>query len=193
MIERLVFPRYLSAWQHGTMSKLATVAQGLGWSSVAIGVLQMIGGSRLEAGMGDVSATVDSHVRFMGPMFMGYGVGWLDAAQRNDTERMELLAALMGAGGCSRLITRATMGRPHRFHDALMAVELFTPVVVELLVRGPRRLRWPGTRAQPVGSQLPGLLRGQVSWTPTPTQVPHRAGLPQIDPTESLERSVEAR
>lgn len=101
----------------------------------------MLGGSHAEPGMGDVGATVDSHVRFMGPIFMGYGVGWLDAARRNDTGRMELLAALMGLGGCSRLITRVTTGPPHRFHDVLLALELAVPAVTEALVRGPGRHR----------------------------------------------------
>lgn len=117
------------------MTVLSILARGLGWSSIAIGALQMAGGAHTEAGMSDADATVDSHVRFMGTMFMGYGVAWLDASARSDTGRMRLLAALMGLGGASRLITRATRGRPHRFHDVLMAVELATPLVVEGLVR----------------------------------------------------------
>ncbi len=102
---------------------------------MAIGVLQAAGGSRIEAGMGNVDATVDSHVRFMGAMFVGYGMSWLDAAQRDDVPRMRLLAALMGAGGASRLLTRAGKGAPHRVHDVLMLTELACPVVVEALAR----------------------------------------------------------
>lgn len=81
--------------------------------------------------------TVDSHVRFMGPMFIGYGIAWLDAANRPtpDLRRMRGLAALMAAGGLGRLVTRATLGRPHRFHDVLLVTELATPVVVELAAR----------------------------------------------------------
>lgn len=78
-------------------------------------------------------ATVDSHVRFMGPVFAGYGLGWLDtaAARKPDLDRMRLLAGLMALGGIGRLATRATLGAPHRFHDLLVAVELGAPVVVE--------------------------------------------------------------
>ncbi|MBK9101027.1 MAG: hypothetical protein IPM90_05750 [Austwickia sp.] len=36
------------------MSELTAVARGVGWASVAIGVLQAAGGSRIEAGMGNV-------------------------------------------------------------------------------------------------------------------------------------------
>ena len=106
-----------------------------GWACIAIGGLQLVGGMRGEPGMrGD--ATVDSHVRFMGPMFMGYGMGWLDASTPPaDLDRMRVLAGLMAVGGVGRLVTRATIGRPHRFHDVLLAVELAAPVVVEILGR----------------------------------------------------------
>ena len=88
-------------------------------------------------------ATVDSHVRFMGPVFAGYGLGWLDAVadREPDLNRMRLLAGLMAAGGVGRLATRATVGRPHRFHDLLLAVELSAPVVVEMLARRGRPTR----------------------------------------------------
>ncbi len=33
---------------------------------------------------------------------------------------MRLLAALMALGGIGRLVTRATVGPPHRFHDLLL-------------------------------------------------------------------------
>jgi len=80
-------------------------------------------------------ATTDSHVRFMGPVFAGYGLGWLDSAAgpEPDLNRMRVLAGLMALGGCGRLATRATLGRPHRFHDLLLAVELSAPVLVEVL------------------------------------------------------------
>lgn len=84
-------------------------------------------------------ATVDSHVRFMGPVFAGYGLTWLDAAGSGpDVDRMRVLAGLMALGGVGRLATRATLGRPHRFHDLLLAVELAAPLVVEALARRER-------------------------------------------------------
>ena len=107
-----------------------------GSACVAIGTVQLVGGVRAEPGMtGD--ATVDSHVRFMGPVFAAYGLGWLDAARspEPDLARMRLLAGLMALGGVGRLATRATLGRPHRFHDVLLAVELAAPAVVEVVGR----------------------------------------------------------
>ena len=88
-------------------------------------------------------ATTDSHVRFMGPVFAGYGLGWLDTATapEPDLDRMRVLAGLMALGGIGRLATRATLGRPHRFHDLLLALELAAPVVVEALGRRERSAR----------------------------------------------------
>lgn len=120
--------------QDGFMSALRTVGRATGWACIAIGGMQLAGGVRVEPGM-SVDATVDSHVRFMGPVFVGYGLGWLEAASDpgRGLERMRVLAGLMALGGMGRLATRATLGRPHRFHDLLLAVELCAPVVVEVL------------------------------------------------------------
>ncbi|KNX39613.1 DUF4345 domain-containing protein [Luteipulveratus halotolerans] len=118
------------------MSALRNLGRLTGWTCAAIGGVQLLGGTRAEPGMG-ADATVDSHVRFMGPVFAGYGLGWLDAASgpEPDLGRMRVLAGLMALGGVGRLATRATLGRPHRFHDALLAIELAAPVVVEVLAR----------------------------------------------------------
>lgn len=124
------------------MSALRTLGRVTGWACIAIGGIQLVGGARREPGMiGD--ATVDSHVRFMGPVFAGYGLAWLDTttASEPDLNRMRLLAGLMALGGIGRLATRATLGRPHRFHDLLLAVELAAPVAVEALGRRERRAR----------------------------------------------------
>jgi hypothetical protein len=122
------------ACQHGVMSALRTFGRVTGWTCMAIGGIQLFGGVRWEPGIAG-HATVDSHVRFMGPVFAGYGLGWLDAtaAPDPDLDRMRVLAGLMALGGVGRLATRATLGRPHRFHDLLLAVELAAPVVVEAL------------------------------------------------------------
>lgn len=128
--------------QCGRMSALRTVGRVTGWTCIAIGGIQLVGGVRGEPGMaGD--ATVDSHVRFMGAVFAGYGLGWLDtaSAREPDLDRMRLLAGLMALGGIGRLATRVTLGRPHRFHDLLLAVELGAPVVVEALGRRERPAR----------------------------------------------------
>ncbi|KAA1426583.1 DUF4345 domain-containing protein [Nocardioides antri] len=124
------------------MSALTTLGRVTGWTCIAIGGVELVGGVRGEPGMtGD--ATTDSHVRFMGPVFAGYGLGWLDAAAgpEPDLGRMRLLAGLMALGGMGRLATRATMGRPHRFHDLLLCIELAAPAVVEMVGRRERTVR----------------------------------------------------
>ena len=124
------------------MSTLRAAGRLTGWACIAIGGVQLVGGLRAEPGMtGD--ATVDSHVRFMGPVFAGYGLAWIDAATvgEPDLNRMRLLAGLMALGGVGRLATRATLGRPHRFHDLLLAVELAAPIVTEALGRRERGAR----------------------------------------------------
>ncbi|PJJ57740.1 uncharacterized protein DUF4345 [Mumia flava] len=118
------------------MSALRTLGRVAGWSCITIGTVQLVGGVRAEPGMsGD--ATVDSHLRFMGPIFASYGLGWLAAAEQPqpDLDRMRVLAGLMALGGLGRLATRATLGRPHRFHDLLLAIELAAPVLVEATAR----------------------------------------------------------
>lgn len=125
--------------EHGRMSNLRVLARVTGMSCMAIGAVQLIGGVSSEPGMsGD--ATVDSHVRFMGAMFAGYGLAWLDAAATTepDLNRMRVLSGLMALGGVGRLATRATRGRPHRFHDVLLVVELMAPIVVEAVSRSAR-------------------------------------------------------
>jgi hypothetical protein len=84
------------ACQHGVMSALRTFGRVTGWTCMAIGGIQLFGGVRWEPGIAG-HATVDSHVRFMGPVFAGYGLGWLDAtaAPDPDLDRMRVLAGLM--------------------------------------------------------------------------------------------------
>ena len=123
------------------MTKLSVLGRVTGSACIAIGGVQLLGGVRAEPGMDD-DATVDSHVRFMGSVFIAYGLDWLEAASRPapQADRMRVLAGLMAVGGASRLATRATIGRPHRLHDALMAIELAAPVLVEVLARRDRPL-----------------------------------------------------
>lgn len=124
------------------MSKLGVMGRVTGWSCIAIGAVQLVAGTRAEPGM-NADATVDSHVRFMGSAFIGYGLGWVEAASAPtpNLPRMRVLSGLMALGGATRLVTRATLGRPHRFHDLLLGVELAAPVVVEVLGRLDRPAR----------------------------------------------------
>lgn len=130
------------------MSERRATGKFIGATCIAIGGVQVIGGVRAEPGM-DGDATVDSHVRFMGSVFVAYGLGWLEAACATEPrlDRMRLLAGLMAVGGASRLITRATLGRPHRFHDFLLATELAAPIFVEAAARLGSLSEWAPRRA----------------------------------------------
>lgn len=122
------------------MSTLRALARFTGWNCIVIGGVHLIAGVRGEPGLtGD--ATVDSHVRFMGPVFASYGLGWLESASASEPDlgRMRMLAGLMALGGIGRLATRATLGRPHRFHDLLLGIELAAPIAVELAAGRDRR------------------------------------------------------
>lgn len=124
------------------MTPLQGLGKVMGYVCIAIGGVQLVGGVRGEPGMtGD--ATVDSHVRFMGPVFAGYGLGWLDAAAGDEPDpgRLRVLAALMALGGLGRLVTRATVGRPYWFHDVLLALELAAPLMTEAACRSEGRAR----------------------------------------------------
>lgn len=121
------------------MSAARWTAWGTGAFCIGVGAAQMLLGTRAEPGI-DAEPTTDSHLRFMGSVFVAYGIQWIraGAAPEPDLWSMRELAAIMAAGGASRLLTRATLGRPHRFHDVLMAGELSAPLVVEALARTER-------------------------------------------------------
>jgi hypothetical protein len=137
---RLGFGR--AGWEHDAMSPLRTLGRVTGLTCMGIGAAQLLGGVRVEPGMAR-DATVDSHIRFMGAVFAGYGLGWLDAASAPEpnVDRMRVLAGLMALGGVGRLATRVTVGKPHPFHDALLVLELAAPAVVEAVGRRERRVR----------------------------------------------------
>src|SRR5688500_16513944 len=59
--------------QNQGMSALRTLGRVTGWTCIAIGGVQLVGGVRAEPGMTSDDPTVDSHVRFMGAVFAGYG------------------------------------------------------------------------------------------------------------------------
>ncbi|MDE9364393.1 DUF4345 domain-containing protein [Luteipulveratus sp. YIM 133132] len=122
------------------MSPLTALGRFTGGTCAAIGGLQLLGGTAVEPGM-SADPTVDSYVRFMGTVFAGYGLGWLEAARapEPDLTRMRVLAGLMAVGGLGRVMARAKVGPPHRFHDVLLAIELAAPVLVEVAARADRR------------------------------------------------------
>lgn len=115
------------------MSGMRRYGEVVGAACLVIGGLQLLGGTRVERGMED-EPTVDSHIRFMGGIFLGHGAAWIRAGRQGDATALGMLSAAMAIGGAARLITRARLGRPHRFHDVLLVTELAAPVVTALVI-----------------------------------------------------------
>lgn len=119
---------------------LPTLAKTCGYACVAIGSAQFLLGAAVEPGFDRTSAPVDSQVRFLGPVFAGYGLAWIEASSGDqvDLRRMRALSGMMALGGFGRLISRARTGRPHPFQELLTVVELAWAATVEAWARSAR-------------------------------------------------------
>ncbi|CAO5159130.1 hypothetical protein FAIPA1_10370 [Frankia sp. AiPs1] len=119
--------------------RLAILCQLTGATCVAISAFHLaLGTNRTVLGAGDVTASVDSHERFVLTIFGGYGLAWLRAARGRPVavDEVRALSALMAAGGASRLISLAHRGRPHWFHLLLAGVEFALPAATIALTHG---------------------------------------------------------
>jgi uncharacterized protein DUF4345 len=95
----------------------------------AQGVVQ--GGAGILRG-GKVSANADSEFRFHASWYAALGVLVLLAARRPEAETR--IVRVCGAGflvaACSRVLSWATVGKPHPWFRFLMAVEFAIPAVI---------------------------------------------------------------
>ncbi len=88
-------------------------------------------------------ATMDNEMRFYAVFWRAYGAVLIQVA-RDFAARGHLtpwLAGLFFAGGVGRAVSYASVGAPHPFFTALMAIELLTPPLLVLLWLGGRRQR----------------------------------------------------
>ncbi|MFE2143843.1 DUF4345 domain-containing protein [Streptomyces sp. NPDC059456] len=110
---------------------LRTLTRLMGWSSVAIGLYHVLLGNAAIPGAGSAGTTVDSWGRFMGAVFVGYGLAWLWAARQRPVpaQAVRWLAGIFLLGGAGRLLSLAVHGRPHWFQLVLAALELGLPPV----------------------------------------------------------------
>ncbi|MCK9876931.1 MULTISPECIES: DUF4345 domain-containing protein [Frankia] len=118
--------------------RLAALCQLTGGACVLISAYHLaLGTTRTVPGAGDVTASVDSHERFILTIFGGYGLAWLRAGRSRPIAVGEVraLSALMAAGGTSRLVSLAHRGRPHWFHLMLASVEFALPAALVALTR----------------------------------------------------------
>ena len=97
------------------------------------------------------SPMVESELRFYSAFYVAYGQLLLRTARREDLgpETLRPLAAALFLGGLGRAAAWRTVGKPHPFQRALLAVELALPPLVMV---DPRRKRvedgqsWHGLR-----------------------------------------------
>lgn len=106
------------------------VCIGIALSHLFFGTSTIIGG-------GPVNATIDSDMRFYALLFVGFGAGFIWAAQDMDARAgvVNVLGALFFLGGLARLLAWAATGEPNWFYVLMIPVELIIPVVNWFLLR----------------------------------------------------------
>ena len=104
----------------------------LGTVALVFGSLTMIVGASNIPGGDEVSASVDSELRFHAAWYAVIGALLLLAIRR--LEESTRLVRAVGVGvffaGCSRIISIAAIGRPATTYIVLMVIELLLPFVV---------------------------------------------------------------
>ncbi|WP_406839611.1 DUF4345 domain-containing protein [Streptomyces sp. AHU1] len=132
---------------------LRILTQLMGWSSVAIGLFHVALGNAAIPGAGSAGATVDSWGRFMGAVFVGYGLAWLWAARQRPipARAVRWLAGVFLLGGVGRLLSLAVHGRPQWFQIALAVIELSLPLVFFRLADSEERTLRDDVEATPAG------------------------------------------
>ncbi|MFF1557010.1 DUF4345 domain-containing protein [Streptomyces sp. NPDC058279] len=131
----------------GKAKALRALAWAMGIACVAIGLFHVLGGNAAIPGEADAGATIDSLGRFLGAIFVGYGLTWLWAARRTPVPAaaVRMLTGVFLLGGLARVLSIAVAGWPHAFQVVLMVVELaLSPVYFWLAdadekAIGPRR------------------------------------------------------
>ena len=96
------------------------------------GSLAVVFGASSVLGAGDVTADVDSEMRFYAVWYVVAGAFLLRAAKRVESETwtIRLITAAFFVAGCSRILSWVAVGRPHIFQVILMVIELILPLVV---------------------------------------------------------------
>jgi Domain of unknown function (DUF4345) len=96
------------------------------------GSLSVVFGASSVLGAGDVTAEIDSEMRFYAVWYVVAGAFLLRATRRIESEAwtIRLIAAAFFVAGCSRILSWVAVGRPHLSQLILMVIELILPLVV---------------------------------------------------------------
>jgi hypothetical protein len=115
-----------------TRRGLQTVLTAIGTVATAAGGDGLVRGGASVLGGGRVSANVDSELRFYAAWYAVIGVLVLRAARRPEAETAVVRAC--GAGffvaACSRVLSWASVGKPHLWFRILTGLEFAIPVVI---------------------------------------------------------------
>jgi hypothetical protein len=96
------------------------------------GSLSVVFGASSVPRVGDVTADVDSEMRFYAVWYVVAGAFLLRATRRLESEAwtIRLVAAAFFVAGCSRILSWVVVGRPYTSQLILMVIELILPLVV---------------------------------------------------------------
>jgi Domain of unknown function (DUF4345) len=110
---------------------LQVVLTIVGMVAVVAGSDTVLRGGDSVLNHGDVSAAVDSELRFYAAWYVAAGVLMLKAVGRVESEALIVRAvgAAFFLAGSARLLSLVTVGRPHAFALVLMVLEFVIPVV----------------------------------------------------------------
>jgi hypothetical protein len=120
---------------------LKVLAQIMGYACVAIGLFHVLAGVVAIPGESRADATIDSWSRFMGAIFVGYGLAWLWAARQTPipATAVRALTGIFLLGGLARVLSLAVHGWPQWFQVVLAVIELATPPVLFWLANADER------------------------------------------------------
>jgi hypothetical protein len=111
---------------------LQTVLTAIGIVATVAGTDGLVRGGASVLRGGEVSANVDSELRFYATWYAVLGLLVLRAARRPEAETAVIRACGVGflVAGCSRIVSWASVGKPHPWFRVLMALEFAIPVVI---------------------------------------------------------------
>jgi hypothetical protein len=123
----------------GFLVMFGVIAIGISLAHLAVGSEAIIGGS-------PVNPTSDGEDRFYAGLFGCYGVALLWCARGVERKQVyvNVLAAVLLAGGIGRLVALIAVGPPDPFFVAMLVLELVLP---PLMVLAARRVAQPAAAA----------------------------------------------
>ena len=104
----------------------------LGVVALVFGMLTVLTGGALVPGVGDLPASIDSELRFYAAWYVGAGLLVLRTVRRIESEgrTVRAVCAILLLAAFGRVLSIASVGRPHPLYVALMVLEFAIPVLV---------------------------------------------------------------